>query len=276
MFIASHHHLDRTSRPSPFTSPSLLLHLLFLLHHHLRGRKERGNEGCQESRENRGVIKPLSLYSLTSSLPPSLQSPPKAGGPHRHGTCRQNKCVAPNSPSALPPALLPSLAPSSALDLESSRAPTPTGLLELPPLGPSVRLDIVVRVHVTHRRAMPKVGQCLPIVRPTQQHTISSLGRSQGQLIKRQNLAACLEDTCAGRGRHLKGSNAQLGHLEHARIVGDGPDNDSSLPLLPLHVTDEPGDGDRGTVRLGHKQTLEHHGVEGGVGTTGQEPVELD
>ena len=110
----------------------------------------------------------------------------------------------------------------------------------------------------------------------TEQHTVRALGRSQCQLIKGQNLTTGLQDACAGSGRHLKGSDAQLGHFQHTCVVGNSPDDDGGLALLPLHVSNEPGDRDRGTVGLGHKQTLEDHRIKRGVGTTGQEAVELD
>ena len=71
---------------------------------------------------------------------------------------------------------------------------------------------------------------------------------------------------------------AELGDVEEPEVVGDGADDDGDLSLTTvlLHVTDESGQRHGGSVDPGHEEALQDDAVELGIGTAGQEPVELE
>jgi len=70
----------------------------------------------------------------------------------------------------------------------------------------------------------------------------------------------------------------ELGDTEEPEVVGDGADDDGDLPVATvlLHVTSESGQRHRGSVDPRHEEALQDDAVELGIGTAGQEPVELE
>ena len=70
----------------------------------------------------------------------------------------------------------------------------------------------------------------------------------------------------------------QLGDVEEPEVVGDGTDDDGDLALATflLRLTDEGGERQWWPVDAGHEETLQDDVVELGIGTTGQETVELE
>jgi hypothetical protein len=92
-------------------------------------------------------------------------------------------------------------------------------------------------------------------------------------LIQGQHFTASLQDTGLGGLGEVKGSNRDLGEVQKTGVVGDGTNNNNSL--VTLKIADNTGDGDRGTVDTGHKETLQDNLVEVGVSATSQETVKL-
>ncbi|RUP48714.1 hypothetical protein BC936DRAFT_144124 [Jimgerdemannia flammicorona] len=110
----------------------------------------------------------------------------------------------------------------------------------------------------------------------TEQHGISAFRRTEGKLVKGDDLAAGLKDAGLSGLGHTESRKGDFGNLAQAVIVGDGADNDCDLVRTGvLDVTGDPRDGDRGTVDAGHEKALEDHLVEGRVSTAGEEPIEL-
>lgn len=97
-----------------------------------------------------------------------------------------------------------------------------------------------------------------------EQHGAPALGGVQRQLVEGEDLAARLEDAAAGATGHTQGAHLgrgsgsgpaaqeapspqtpqpphlELGHLQHAHVVGDSPHNHSCLvfPAWQLHLPD--------------------------------------
>jgi hypothetical protein len=110
----------------------------------------------------------------------------------------------------------------------------------------------------------------------TEKDSVGTGGSTKGELIESEDFTTSLEDTSLGRLGETKGSNREFGDLQHARVVSDGTNNDNSLTLRVLGVTNDAGDRDWGSVHTGHKETLEDDLVEVGVSTASKEAVELD
>merc|ERR1719474_1746499 len=99
---------------------------------------------------------------------------------------------------------------------------------------------------------------------------------AQGQLIKGQDLSSGLKDAFAGLLGHMKSNDSHLGDGKDPGVVSDGADDDCGLSLVSLHLAHQPGDGERWPVGVGHEESSHHDLIEFGVGTTGQELVQLD
>lgn len=169
------------------------------------------------------------------------------------------------SPSSL-------LSSSSPLRLVPARVAPPARLLELPPLAAHERLRR--RARDTGRRAEVLARLASGRLAP-EKNAVASGGRRQRQLVEGEHLASGGDDAGAGALGHAQGRHAQLGHLEQARVVGDGSDDGGRLGLLALHELRELGEGHRGAVGLGHVEAAEDDGVELGVGAAREELVEL-
>ena len=66
--------------------------------------------------------------------------------------------------------------------------------------------------------------------------------------------------------------------FEESEVIGDGANNDSNFVFtsLLLHITYQPSQRHWWPVALAHEKTLHDDLVELGIGTTGQETVQLD
>ena len=66
--------------------------------------------------------------------------------------------------------------------------------------------------------------------------------------------------------------------FEEPEVIGDGANNDSNFVFtsLLLHITYQPSQRHWWPVALAHEKTLHDDLVELGIGTTGQETVQLD
>ena len=72
-------------------------------------------------------------------------------------------------------------------------------------------------------------------------------------------------------------SHLDFGAVEDPVVVGDGADDndDLALPARLLHLPGDLGNGHGWPVDLGHEEPLEDDAVELGIGTAGQETVQL-
>ena len=114
--------------------------------------------------------------------------------------------------------------------------------------------------------------------RTRQEHSAPALGRLQGQLVKGEDLTPSLEDATPGPAAHPQCTHLQLGNFQNPHIICDRPHNHGSLVLAArkLHLSDHAGQGQRWPVGSAHEQPLQHNLIEGGVGPSGQKPVQLD
>lgn len=79
-------------------------------------------------------------------------------------------------------------------------------------------------------RPKPKMLHRLPrILRPPHQQSITPRRRPQRQLIQRQALPTRLLDARSRRGGEAQCGDADLGHSQQARVVGDGADDDDDF-----------------------------------------------
>jgi len=67
-----------------------------------------------------------------------------------------------------------------------------------------------------------------------QEDGVLSGWRQQSQLIESQDLAAVLDDPLASALSDTESTDAQLGDLQQAQIVGDGSDDDGNCVLACL------------------------------------------
>ena len=120
------------------------------------------------------------------------------------------------------------------LDLESTGSTTTTCLLELTSLGADIRLDVLVGVGVVDSNVVSKVR--VLSAWSTKKDSVRSLGRTECQLIESQAFSTSRRDTLSGILREGKCAHRHLWALQHADIVGDLSNNNSSLAFLLGHV----------------------------------------
>merc|ERR1719245_206565 len=110
-----------------------------------------------------------------------------------------------------------------------------------------------------------------------EEQSVLACGSSQSQLIKSDNFSSSFQDSLASLLGDSEGTDGHLWDLEDSDVIGDGSNNDSDLVSISglLHVADQTGDGERRTVDLAHEEPLQDDLVELGLGSSGQEPVEL-
>ena len=150
-----------------------------------------------------------------------------------------------------------------------------SGAHELPVLGADVEFGVAMRGSwglaemPVHLSALARTGE---------EDSATALGGVQGQLVKGEDLAPGLEDATPGAAAHWQSTHLQFGHLLDTNIVGYSPHDHScfALPARKLHLPDHLGKGERWPVGAAHEQSLEDSLIEGGVGSSGQEPVQLD
>ena len=109
----------------------------------------------------------------------------------------------------------------------------------------------------------------------TEKDSSRSGGARQCELVKSQAFSTSSGDASTSGLGETEGAHGELGDIEKTLIVGDGPDEDGNLSILSLHEAGQLGEGDGGTVGLGHTQPLQDSLVEVAVGSASQEAVEL-
>jgi len=110
------------------------------------------------------------------------------------------------------------------------------------------------------------------------QDGVLSLGGLEGQLVEGENLTTGLEDAFASARGHVHGAERQLGDLVQTKIVGDRANDHGGLAIAAwlLHHARDASDGHGWSVHAAHIKTFQDDLVELGVGSAGQETVELD
>jgi hypothetical protein len=79
-------------------------------------------------------------------------------------------------------------------------------------------------------------------------------------LVQSEALAPCLNYSgSCGLGEPESG-DGQLGNFEESNVVSDGADNDGDAVLLLAEVSNEAGDGQRGSVHSRGDESS-HHGL---------------
>lgn len=125
--------------------------------------------------------------------------------------------------------------------------------------------------------AKAEVLDCLTSVLGTSEKKgVASGGSTEGQLIQSQDLSSSSENSGTSSSGDTESSDAELGDDQEAIVIGNGADNyNSALFILGGFVRDDSGDGDRRSVDAGHEESAEDDLVEGGLGSAGQESVQL-
>lgn len=164
------------------------------------------------------------------------------------------------------------------LHLETTRSTTTTSLLELPALGPDVRLLVLVR---TETEVLDSLAG---VLLATDEDGVATGGGAGGELVEGEALTTgSLDAGTCGVGES-ESSDGELGKLEDSVVVGDGADNDDGLgglggrsgnTTLRLGQVDDARDRDRRLVDLGHVESAENGLVESAVGAASEEAVEL-
>jgi hypothetical protein len=128
---------------------------------------------------------------------------------------------------------------------------------------------------VGHTSGTPALARHAAVLRATEQHGAGALGGGQGELIERHALAASGEDAGTGASSEVERANLHLRHNLQTRVIRDGANDDGGLGGLALHELVQLRKGQRGPVDACAHQPLLDHLVELGVGTAGQELVQL-
>jgi len=158
---------------------------------------------------------------------------------------------------------------TAALNLEATRASATTGTLELAALGLDEGFLVLVGAHAE------VLDSFAGILGATEDQGVAASGGTQGQLVQGDGLTAGGDDASAGGGGESQSGDVGLGEGQEAVVISDGTDDDDGALLALLDVGDNAGQGDGRAVDLGHEQPAEHNLVEGGVGSAGQEAVQL-
>jgi len=163
----------------------------------------------------------------------------------------------------------------SFLDLEAAALSASTSSLELAALGANVGTR--AGVGLAGSLAEVTVGRTGSAA-SLHQDGVLSLGGLEGQLIEGENLSAGFEDAFAGARGDVHGAQRQLRNLVETKIVSDGANDDGGLAIAAwlLHHAGDASDGHGWSVHAAHIKTFQDDLVELGVGSAGQETVELD
>ena len=111
------------------------------------------------------------------------------------------------------------------------------------------------------------------LVRTREQDGVTAVGGVQGQLVQREGLVSSLEDAAPSGAAHTKYTHLQFGHLLDMHICSYSPYSGTSLLATKLHLLHHPRKGWRRPLGATHEQPLQL--LDGGVGSSGQEPVQL-
>lgn len=116
------------------------------------------------------------------------------------------------------------------------------------------------------------------------QHEATALGGAQGQLLEGVDLAPRLEDVARGWLFTQSAYNLQVGHLLDMNLISYSPYNHNKKIIITTVVLSSGreasssrsfGKGTQVVSWWTHEQPFQHHLVEGGIGLSGQKPVQL-
>jgi len=161
------------------------------------------------------------------------------------------------------------------LNLEAAALSASASSLEFAALGAHVRARVGVRLSGGFAEvSVGRAGSAASL----HENGVLSLGGFESQLIEGHDFASGLEDALAGVRGDVHGAERQLGKLVNAQVVGDGADNHGGLVVTAgfLHHARDAGDRHGWPVHAAHIKTFQDDLVELGVGSAGQETVELD
>ena len=130
---------------------------------------------------------------------------------------------------------------------------------------------------VKHGRHTEMLDSLPGVSLSSQQDGVCTLWCPQSQLIQSDDLATGLLDPLTGSLGDSQSGDAQLGDLQHSRIVRDSSYDDDGFVGIVLggHLAADEADADGRTVDARLEETFEDDLVELGVGTTGEESVQL-
>lgn len=129
---------------------------------------------------------------------------------------------------------------------------------------------------VGHTGSTPVLDGLTSHLRTAEQNGASASRAAESELIEGHALTTSAGDASTSGLGETQSADGELGDVLETSVIGDSADDDGDLVLLALHVAGHAGDGHRRAVHLGHEQTLQDDGIEVGVGTAGQETVQLD
>jgi hypothetical protein len=156
------------------------------------------------------------------------------------------------------------------LDLETTGRTLATSTLELATLAADIGLLVLVGSHTEVLDGLTGV------LGTAKDDGVGTSGGTESKLIEGEDFTASLQDASLGSLGETESSNGKLGNFQKTGVVSNGTNNNNGVSLLLLGVTNDAGDGNRGTVDARHKQTLKNDLVEVGVSTTSQEAVKLE
>lgn len=97
----------------------------------------------------------------------------------------------------------------------------------------------------------------------SEEEGVASGWSSQCQLIESQSLTTGCENASTSGSGEAESCNAELWDGQQTVVISDGTDNDDGLVVALLgSVGDNSGDGDWGSVDLGHEESSENDLVE--------------
>ena len=110
----------------------------------------------------------------------------------------------------------------------------------------------------------------------SQQQSVATSWCAKCQLIEGQSLTTCSKDASTSSGSEAESSNTELWNGQETVVIGDGTNDDNGLVVGLLgNVGGDSREGDWWSVDAGHEKSAENDLVEGGLGTTSKEAVEL-
>lgn len=116
----------------------------------------------------------------------------------------------------------------------------------------------------------------------TEKESVGTSWSAHGELVNGEALTTSGQDAGAGSRGEAEGGDGELWNGKEAVVVSDGADQDNGLALVLLGGVlvgsgrNNLGDAHWWAVDVAHHQSPQDDRVELGVGTAGEETVELD
>lgn len=97
----------------------------------------------------------------------------------------------------------------------------------------------------------------------------------ESQLVKSQALSTSLLNPSPGGFSEPQSGHFQSRDFINSNVVCHSPDDHSDLTILPVHVPNQSGKGERGLVHLAHEQPLQNHRTELTPSPPYKKPIQL-